>query len=492
MNNGLAGLLKQPTGGLPASSDGAQAMAKYFAIAKKMADGQLADVLAGKSMDVPQFVAMTEAMGRKQLRNAVEGQQAQQQAQQPTVKDQLMADYQAGRQAHMVQPEVVAGLDQLPADNMKELAGGGIVAFEGGGEVPRFQNMGLVDPSLYTFNANSPILPTYQEDPEQKRIREINEEEERIRAARKKAVADVFGGKGSAAAVRSGKNSVPAETAPDFTEFDKATALFEKERANAPVAPAASSAAPAASNAAPAAQPPAPSGKKEGLTALSESPDFLSPLVDVSKEIRGGIADIKKSKESDFYLAGAKALLGNPNLAKAGSDFAGTAMELGSKSRKEINDLNKLANDYDFNMAKAREARAQGNKELELKYKQLADLNAYHMGSLGIQGQKLGIIKDQYDMVKIPAQLSKVYADAKKEVDSAYNNMVPASKRAQYQREVEEAYRKRAASVGLGKYVDTYSPSMGAYNVVQSPRKGATVYDLDESQPSALGNLQFI
>jgi hypothetical protein len=36
------------------------------------------------------------------------------------------------------------GIAQLPADNMKGMAGGGIIAFEEGGEVPRFQNQGLV------------------------------------------------------------------------------------------------------------------------------------------------------------------------------------------------------------------------------------------------------------------------------------------------------------------------------------------------------------
>lgn len=52
-SQGLAGLTAQPKGGLPASSSGGQAMAKYFDLAKKLSDGQLADVMAGKSMDVP-------------------------------------------------------------------------------------------------------------------------------------------------------------------------------------------------------------------------------------------------------------------------------------------------------------------------------------------------------------------------------------------------------------------------------------------------------
>lgn len=447
-------------------------MAAIMARVRKMSDSQLADILSGKDVSVPQFAAMTEAMGRRQLRQAVDGQQAMQQAQQPSVKDQLLAEQQAE----------MGGIAALPAPNMEsvDMAGGGIIAFEQGGDVPRFQNTGLVDPSLYSFSPTSPVLPAYQEDPERKRIREINEEEDRIRAARKKAVADVFGGKGGAGDVRSGKAAQRAAEAPDFTEFDKDMALFEKDRANAPVTPAPSPAAPAASNVAPAVQPPAPSGKKEGIAKLADRVSYLDALQDVGKDIRGGIADIKNAKQSDILLGLSEALLTNPTLTQAAGKAAGKTAQIGAASRKEINELTKAANDYDFNLAKAREAAAQGNDELAYKYEALAEQAKYRAGILGIQGQKLGMMKDQYDMVKIPAQLSKVYADAKKEVDTAYNNMVPASKRAQYQKDVEDAYRKRAASVGLGKYIDTYSPSMGAYNVVQSPRKGAQTLELDE------------
>ena len=43
-------------------------MGQVMALARKMSDAQLADVLQGKSLDVPQFAAMTEAMGRRSLR----------------------------------------------------------------------------------------------------------------------------------------------------------------------------------------------------------------------------------------------------------------------------------------------------------------------------------------------------------------------------------------------------------------------------------------
>ena len=96
-------------------------MNEIMALARKMSDAQLADVLAGRSLDIPQFAAMTEAMGRKSLRNAVQGAQAMAQAKQPSLKDRMLAETQ------------MAGLDQLPAPNMGsvDMADGGIVAFSG-------------------------------------------------------------------------------------------------------------------------------------------------------------------------------------------------------------------------------------------------------------------------------------------------------------------------------------------------------------------------
>ena len=108
--------------GVPRSDNAMTDMAAVMARVRKMSDSQLADILAGKDVSVPQFAAMTEAMGRRQLRDAVKGAQAQQQAQQPSIKDQLMmADAQE------------AGLAALPAPNMTDIdmASGGIVAFEG-------------------------------------------------------------------------------------------------------------------------------------------------------------------------------------------------------------------------------------------------------------------------------------------------------------------------------------------------------------------------
>lgn len=440
----------------PRSDNAMTDMAAVMARVRKMSDSQLADILAGKDVSVPQFAAMTEAMGRRQLRDAVKGAQAQQQAQQPSVKDQLLAEE--------------AGLAALPAPNMEsmDMAGGGIIAFENGGEVQRYQNTGMVqlDPSLYTFSPTSPVLPAYQEDPERKRVREILEEEERIRAARKKAVADVFSGKGSAGDVRSGKSAARAVEAPDFTEFDKATAAFEKERANAPVADTTASAAPA---------------DKTGIAALNAAPksaiDVSAPTkferrVNPFGQMSAEKIDFEGLKDRGFgegLMKAGAGLLSAPG-AKGFAAGIQALAESGAVSRKEIAGLKKDARDYEFNIAKAREAAEQGNDELALKYETLAEQAKYRSGLLGIQQQKLGIMKDQYDSIKIPQQLSNIYAKATDAVKAA-TAMRPV-KPAEFQKMVDAEYRKRATAVGLGKAVDMYSPSAPAYNVVQSP-KGA-------------------
>jgi hypothetical protein len=128
---GLGALTKQgaqPTGKSP------ETMSQTMALAKQMSDMQLADVLAGKSMNIPQYVAMTEAMGRKQLRTAMQGMTAMGSAKQPTEREKLLSEMmprQQQPQAPMSAPPQGAGLDQLPADNMQGLADGGIIAFSG-------------------------------------------------------------------------------------------------------------------------------------------------------------------------------------------------------------------------------------------------------------------------------------------------------------------------------------------------------------------------
>ena len=113
-----------------------------------MPDAQLAKYAAMHKNDPFIFpLAFQESQTRKQTRASQQAQMAGQQ--QPKVVDQ---DLQQMMPA-MPQPAPVqqtaqlpedTGIGQLPAQNLQRMADGGIVAFEEGGEVPRFQNQGLV------------------------------------------------------------------------------------------------------------------------------------------------------------------------------------------------------------------------------------------------------------------------------------------------------------------------------------------------------------
>ena len=104
-------------------------------------DARLLAVLQGHDTSLPMSVAMAAKQQRDQLETAAQGQQAMQQAKQPSVRDQMA---QQGQQQMVAQQqpqnlmmqegqEGQAGLDQLPASNLKGMAGGGIVAFASGG-----------------------------------------------------------------------------------------------------------------------------------------------------------------------------------------------------------------------------------------------------------------------------------------------------------------------------------------------------------------------
>lgn len=83
-------------------------------------------------------MALSIANQKKQAATAQQGMAGQQQM--PKVVDKDIAEM-APRAMPM--PEDV-GIGQLPADNLKGMCGGGIVAFDEGGAVPRYQSRGLV------------------------------------------------------------------------------------------------------------------------------------------------------------------------------------------------------------------------------------------------------------------------------------------------------------------------------------------------------------
>lgn len=411
-------------------------MAAIMARVRKMSDAQLADILSGKDVSVPQFAAMTEAMGRKRLRTAMQGQQAQQQAQQPSVKDQLLAEE--------------AGLAALPAPNMStiDMAGGGIIAFDNGGEVPGYAEGVYVDPLMELSGLGVEGMGT-------------DEARRQALLARRKREEDK-----------------------ERLEFLKTAAPEVAARLAPPAAPVVTPAAPAAApEKAPATKT---ETKKDGIAALvddkepttpPEKRDFLGRFEGMGDKLRGDLAKTKDQALGEGLMRAAAGFLSRPTLAGGAAAGLGALAESGAASRKELREAEKAGMDFEFNLAKAREAAAQGNQDLAYKYAALAEQAKYRSGILGIYGQRNQLMKDQYDMVRVPQLLSRIQADAAKQVKDQYGGIVPPSKKAQYEQDVMRIYREKAKAAGLNP--DLYSPGTPGLNVLQSLPKGAKELELD-------------
>jgi hypothetical protein len=81
---------------------------------------------------IPAYIAVPLIQEKVQQQKQMQMAQAMQAQQQPPVAQQVMSEAQ--------------GIEELPTNLPQEYAGGGIIAFDEGGEVPRFQFGGLNDP----------------------------------------------------------------------------------------------------------------------------------------------------------------------------------------------------------------------------------------------------------------------------------------------------------------------------------------------------------
>lgn len=466
-------------------------MNEIMALARKMSDAQLADVLAGRSLDIPQFAAMTEAMGRKSLRNAVQGAQAMAQARQPSVKDRLLAESQ-----------MMAGLDQLPAPNMGtvDMADGGIVAFK---------DRGLVEPEFGTpeydelYGAPGSLKRKF------KGIREYYQSPSSLEGVGRNIsntfsalgpvaaatpafnvprtggtisnlisrAGNFLGLSGTADAALGGGNALPVpDVMPD-------TALPKADEKKGPV---------------PTAEQALGGGKGGGggSSLLGGMPsyedlmkrrstDYLSKFEGGGDKRRAGLADLKNQLQGQLLLQGASALLGSPTISQAGAKFGQQAASTVAAGRAEQREIENQADQYDFNIAKAREAAEKGDMQLAMQYAQLANQNKYQMGMIDVYKQRNAIMGDAGQLGKVQMGLKNADAQAFNEAKARFAN-VPMNKKNQaafddyvrrraQQLKMENPLTKQYANLGAGDL------GGGGFNVVQSLPKGASVVDLNES-----------
>ena len=105
------------------------------ALAERLSIPQLEEALENRS--IPAYIGVPLLEEKVQMRERMQmAQSGMSPPPQMTIEDEIL------QRANRVEPQ---GIDSLPVD-MPEFAGGGIVAFDDGGEVSRFQNQGAVLP----------------------------------------------------------------------------------------------------------------------------------------------------------------------------------------------------------------------------------------------------------------------------------------------------------------------------------------------------------
>lgn len=398
MNEMKQGLGAITAGAMPRSAEksmGAtrQSMEQIMEAARGMSDAQLADVLMGKSMDVPQFVAMSEAMGRKQLRTALQGQQAQQQAQQPTVKDQLLAETAA-----QAAPPVEQGIGALPAPNMEQMdsmAGGGIVAFaEGdlvgapGKEWWEYEAAGEIDPAAGSFWNKLGRAFTYSSDVEAMKQRQQQQQQEET--------ADI-------AALDQALNETPMRTEPTAVDTTGGP---------------------------PPATTPAPQGAPVANATESvanETPvrSRFEQFAGVNDDLDQTLEQQKEQAQGEFLMQLGASLLSSPTLSEGLGEGIQQALPALASNKRAAAKLQQDARDFNFNVAKAEEAAEMGERELALQHEKLAADKAYQAGILATKGTTGSLTTK--DILRAYQENKKAALSAPG-MDMRYNNMSDADK----------------------------------------------------------------
>lgn len=351
---------------------------------------RLLAVMQGRDRSLPMAVAMAAKQKRDQMQVANKGAEAQREARQPTVLEKLVAQSMA--------PENT-GIGALPAQNMEgieeqSLAGGGIIAFEGGGWLDRLSRF---KDSLYSDQEK------YLSDVQRGRKTDFPASVEPLTPAQVDAV-------------RTGKTPGPAEMAmptPDMLkeieaskmrlfrqEMDEKARREQEESKRIALPPQAGK---TGANVKPAAAVAAAAADK-GQTSLADAyksfadltkqdnEDYLAKLAGRADKAREGLARLKRETGGEALMALGQAFLSNPNISRALSAGIPGVMAAASSARKEGREISRLADDLDLNLAKARTAAKQGDRDSQLKYMELANMDKYRMGALQNQQKELGLM----------------------------------------------------------------------------------------------------
>lgn len=376
-------------------------MNEIMALARRMSDAQLADVLSGRSMDIPQYAAMAEAMGRKSLRTAVMGAQATAQARQPSVKDRLLAEAMPA-----------AGLDQLPAPNMGsvDMADGGIVAFNGerneqlvesNPELERIQRRAQVlgMPNIFTPNIGpydayqkligEPFSRFFSMSPREQAVAfqkgkeartgerdtftssptDIAKDTKAMAAARQKDVAEAK----DAQTKRDMKAAGVTPSDIEQAEIGLAMQQMLNQKDQKGDTRAAERRQELAGGA----------GTRTGAPGLSPE-KRVNPFGQLSAEVPD-YEKIKSQGLGEGLMALSGALFAKPTLGQALSQGLPTLAAISAGTRKETREAQKDFKAYQLNLAKANELFEQGQEDKAFKYYKQAQDHLYQMENVAAQ-----------------------------------------------------------------------------------------------------------
>lgn len=382
-----------------------QSMNELMAKARDLPDSELADVLAGKSMAVPQFAAMLAAMGRRSLRTAVAGAQAGQ-AKQPSEKDKLLADMQGGQ---------AAGLAAVPAPNMETIsaAEGGIVAFNG-------ENQSEV---------TDPDVPKRQWGPEltpaARWLRELRNRP--FSAVGPRLFAPPSPNENIDASL--GQPNYTPELASPNENIDASLPGPKATLAGTGPARTGAGAPKTGLDALATARAEAPTGRKSPIDELT------APLEEIRKQVASG----KEQAQGEFLMTLGARIMRTPNLGAAIGQGIQEGLPGLAANRKEANMLLKDQRDYNLNLAKAKEAAAQGRDDLAFKYADLAEKAQFHAGMIGVNMARAGAGNS-----RLPTQ---ALAKAQEQLKLALND--PRQKRALSSFEAQQTFLSNAYNSAL-------------------------------------------
>ena len=355
-------------------------------------DDRLLRIMQGQDKSLPMAIAMAAKQQRDKLGVAGKGVQAQLGAKQPTVKDQMLAK--------SLPPEPLdAGIGTLPAENMmgmdeKSLAAGGIIAFDEGGEIPKFSGGGnwFTDwrDSLYSDEEKAIEAVKNRGRKTDAKLPDLSEQQlERVRVGKPPGLDEV---------------PMPSKAMEDevyqsnLRQFNQERAA--KEQADIAAAQASLQTKPAPAKVAPAPAQNAPATptsswlddyKSFASQANKDNADYLAKLEGRSDKAREGLARLKRESGGEALMNFAQGLLSRPTLAQGVAAGLPGVVSASAGSRKEQREIERLADDMDLNLAKARTAAKQGDRDAQLNFLNAYNTDKYRMGVLQNERAATGI-----------------------------------------------------------------------------------------------------